>query len=239
MKRLWLIVPLLCLLALLVWPRNLPGWQEGTGLSLWGNLKIQKELTQAAELCFAAADPEGALAAAGYAVVNTEETYPPYLENPQALCAFAEGQGDFVTLYRVSSQGLGQQCFFRAGEELRFLSSLMLPDGTIGEQELLPVYEFEIAPWKMFYCRMFPKDDPHYIDYHFLRLEPVNRELYELNRAYIQCVGYQMVNLFLTDWQEGDWGELAVGDTFEYLYALKNGENFPWQSFASAEGNCI
>ena len=42
-----------------------------------------------------------------------------------------------------------------------------------------------------------------------------------------------MVNLFLCNWREGDWGDLSFNDLFEYLYEKDRGERFEWSDLSS------
>ena len=62
-----------------------------------------------------------------------------------------------------------------------------------------------------------------------LRVEPLNEEYRQMNRKYILPVGYGLNNLFLTDWNEQDIGQLDVYDLFDKLYPLVRGEAVPYR----------
>lgn len=251
-------VVLTALAAALVSAGNrLPGWETPEGISGARGRKIEASLAAAAEECAdlyasvrEASDHlqgacltrsdidaiEARLIDAGYATVDSDPVYPEYLANPEALYRFqsdlSAGENASFPFFRVSEDGgLWQSCFLREQGETRcVLTKLTWDNGVprVESCEVRPVYDMELADWGIFYYRLYPADDPHYIDYSQLRLAPVDRTLYDLNRTYILPVGYQMVNLFLCDWQEGDWGDLSFNDLFEYLREMDTGERFQW-----------
>jgi len=51
-----------------------------------------------------------------------------------------------------------------------------------------------------------------------LRILPLDGQCRELNRKYIQPVGYERNNLFLTNWREEDFGDLDFYDIFDRFY---------------------
>ena len=245
-------VGIVCLLALLAGALflakdPLPGWEAPEELSVLHRYRLKSELSEIAKICeelYMAEQAEGysretidaveaRLTETGYTTVDTDAVYPDYLANPEGLRRFCAGEKDTQTVIHVSEDGGFWYTFFvrKKGQTLCVLTKI----GWDGEGracvetcETLPVYEMELADWDVVYYRLYPDNDPHYIDYNQLRLTPVDRELYDLNREYIRPVGYQMVNLFLCDWQEGDWGDLSFNDLFEYLYEKDRGERFEW-----------
>lgn len=253
-----LFAGLLCaagMLAAAVWffsRENLPGWNAPEALSFSQRHQLKQELIQIGRICqefhTGAENPEeisqadidaleAELLNAGYPVVDTDEIYPAYLGNPESLYVFWEaasaGRDASQTIIRVSGDGsLWYTYLFQKNGERGCLLAHLVWDGEsaarVQDCELLPLYEIELADWGTFYYRMYPADDPHYIDYNQLRLAPADRELYDLNRKYILPVGYEMVNIFLCDWQEGEWGELSFNDLFEYFYEKDRGERFEW-----------
>lgn len=68
------------------------------------------------------------------------------------------------------------------------------------------------------------------IEYTAVRVEPLDEELRELNRKYILPAGYRRTNLFLTDWDETDYGELDFYDLFEEFYFSEYGKEIPYKS---------
>lgn len=62
-----------------------------------------------------------------------------------------------------------------------------------------------------------------------LRAEPLDGECRQMNREYILPVGYGLNNLFLTDWNEQDFGQLDFYDLFDKFYPLVRGEAVPYR----------
>ncbi len=236
---------------------RLSGWKTPEGISPFQGRKMEASLRAAsakcADLCASAWEasghPQGAclsrsdidaieacLIDAGYPTVDSDAVYPEYLANPESLYRFQSdlntGKNTSFTFFRVCEDGgLWQSFFLRTNGETRcVLTRLTWDNGTprVESCEVRPVYDMELADWGFFYYRLYPADDPHYIDYSQLRLNPADRNLYDLNRTYILPIGYQMVNLFLCDWQEGDWGNLSFNDLFEYFREMDTGERFQW-----------
>ena len=57
-----------------------------------------------------------------------------------------------------------------------------------------------------------------------LRVLPLDETCRELNRKYILPVGYEQNNIFLTDWNEEDFGELDFYDIFDNFYPFLYGK---------------
>lgn len=242
MRRYWkiCIVPAVFLLVLAMLNRN-PGWDAPEGLSAARQRSIQRVIAQAAEVLDEApgADTdarEELLIAAGYPTLDTDAIYPEYLANPDDLTDFWEGRTDSFGMFRLLEDGEARYvCFLREKEGSLFFTAHLardeLGDLIVREAAIQPVYEMELADWGIFYYRLYRAGDPHYIDYAQIRLQPPNREAYDLSRKYILPVGYQMVNLFLCDWQEGSWGALSFHDLLEALYQRETGEELEWEGF--------
>lgn len=240
---------------------DLPGWDAPETLSFSQQRRVKRELLQIGQVCrdghMAVETPEGTapvklsqadidsmeetLLDAGYPTVDTDAIYPAYLGNPESLYDFwkavCAGKDAAQTVIRVSEDGgFWHTYLFQEKGQRGCLLTRLAWDGEnaayVQACELLPLYDMELVDWGVFYYRMYPANDPHYIDYNQLRLAPADQELYDLNRKYIIPVGYQMVNLFLCDWQEGNWGELSFNDLFEYLYEKDTGERFEWDELS-------
>lgn len=254
MKTGWLLVfPALLLLGLALFflSRNgLDGWENPEDLSWMEAQRLKREIRNVIKdypeipsgtLSRKEIDRiEAQLIQLGYPVEDSDEIYPSWLPNSQALADFysdaSAGKQARTGFLRIREEGdFGFTCLFhRQGETICILVGV----GWNGDapyvclQETLPVYDMELTEDGTFYYRLYP-EDPHYIDYMQLRLQPPHRGNYDLCRKYILPVGYQMVNLFLVDWEEGKWGSLSFPDVFEYLYAQKNGgADFPWTDYA-------
>ncbi|MCI9237619.1 MAG: hypothetical protein HFH07_04515 [Dorea sp.] len=61
-----------------------------------------------------------------------------------------------------------------------------------------------------------------------IRIQPLDAVCRELNKKYIVPVGYKENNLFLCDWQEGNFGELDFEDLFAALYPQVYGRSVPY-----------
>lgn len=61
-----------------------------------------------------------------------------------------------------------------------------------------------------------------------LRVEPLDEKCRELNREYMLPVGYGRNNMFLTDWNEDDYGELNFYDLYDIFYPLVYGQAVPY-----------
>ena len=62
-----------------------------------------------------------------------------------------------------------------------------------------------------------------------VRLQPVDDTCRELNRKYLMPAGYHQNNMFTTDWNEDDYGNLNLYDLYEKLYMMKTGEETPYE----------
>ena len=241
------ILPVLFLLLGMLFLKQdpLPGWDAPTELPKRYQREIQQEILQAEALLETASSSdidtqEALLITAGYPTLDTDAVYPAYLANSDALTDFwasaSVGEDACVSLLRITQDDTLRHLFFfhENGETLFFFTDVVRDaEQTLSvlRSEILPVYEMELAEWGIFYYRLYPAGDPHYIDYNQIRLQSVDRELYDLNRKYILPVGYQMVNLFLCDWQEGHWGNLSFHDLLEYLYAMNTGKTLSWEQY--------
>lgn len=63
-----------------------------------------------------------------------------------------------------------------------------------------------------------------------LRVQPLDEAYRELNRKYLLPIGYEQNNMFLVDWNEGDFGELNFYDMYDVLYQKVNTKIFPYTS---------
>lgn len=248
-----LLLVAVCLLTGLLLPRaELSGWSPPEQLPAAQAQQAKAEILQASallgDLYEEASHPlsqadidtmEQHLVEAGYTVVDTDGVYPEYLANPGGLQAFWESASAGVdaaqSVLQINSSGFLYLRFFRSGEENRYLLTSLIWDEraepVVEECQVLPIYDMVLSDWGIFYYRVYPADDPHYIDYAQFWMAPVDREAYDLCRTYIQTVGYQMVNLFLCDWQEGNWGQLSFNDLFEYLYERDTGQRVDVDTF--------
>lgn len=55
-----------------------------------------------------------------------------------------------------------------------------------------------------------------------VRIEPLDEKCRELNRTYLWTIGYELNNLFTSDWSESDFQQLQFYDLYEVMYQMKN-----------------
>lgn len=72
-------------------------------------------------------------------------------------------------------------------------------------------------------------------EYIALRILPLDEICRELNRKYILPVGYGRNNIFLTDWDEEEFGCLDFYDIFDRIYPILNGQIHPYTASGGAE----
>lgn len=65
--------------------------------------------------------------------------------------------------------------------------------------------------------------------YTALRVEQLDERCRELNRQYLLPIGYGSNNMFITEWNEQDFGELNFYDMFHILYPLVYGMPTPYE----------
>lgn len=256
MNKLYKWILLFLLLAVLVpffLPDTLPGWEVPSELPGKYQRKIQAELLEAVKLLNTVPEEqtaqEDALIQAGYSVLRSNHPYPSFLENAEPLTAFCNAmhtrqESDF-SFFRILEDGGLRHLFFlhQNGDTLFFTTDAVL-DGShlqITDSSILPVYDMELSDWGIFYYQVYPANDPHYVDYAQIRLQPPDETLYDLARTYILPVGYQMVNLFLCDWQEGNWSSLSFPDLLEFLSDHNAGMERSWEQYAQypRHGRCV
>lgn len=175
---------------------------------------------------------ENLLYDAGYDVMDTNEPYPEYLTTSERFYVFwdavqqnRDAEQEVITI--LKSGGLSYR-LFTYDESGAFVYSMTYYPDEIKE----PYYEcHEIKDWELtekgnFYYRIYPANDKHYPDFSLIRLAAPNTELFDLAFRYIYPAGYIATNIFLIDWQEGNWENLSFNDQFEYLYYAHHGKQF-------------
>lgn len=180
----------------------------------------------------------------GYPVLNSDSVYPTYLEHSEGFYSFWESVQNGVdseTIYWGISPfgGLYYHKFQYSGGKAYYTTASAEWDDE-GFFKLESAGRRKVLNWGMtynndFYYQDIPTDR-HWEASALLRLKPVEQTLYDLNRKYIEPIGYYNINTFLCDWDTSDYGELSFNDLFEYLYRMENGdyvntENFERESY--------
>ena len=63
-----------------------------------------------------------------------------------------------------------------------------------------------------------------------LRVEPLDETYRELSRKYLSPIGFERNNMFITDWNENDFGELDFYDLYDVFYRIESGKDVPYAS---------
>lgn len=170
----------------------------------------------------------------GYCVIDSDSRYPEYLANPESFYSFWEAVTDNAdaeqAILSVSQTGRLSYRLFEYSDTIKSYSLINVDwdesnNAYISETVKREVMDWEFTENNNFYYQIYPSDS-HYDNYVLLRLNPVEKELYNLNAKYILPIGYQSNNMFLCDWSSSDYGGLCFNDLLEYLYRVKNNDYF-------------
>ncbi len=179
-----------------------------------------------------------ALGEAGYPAVDTENQVN--MVRPEVIRGFydsvEEGEAAETSLFLVTDDGgfVRYDLTSEDGTVHVERSRLGWEDGKPGAEK---VDSYEAHTWKMdeesgylYVEKAQPAGYDGSIGYTAVRVEPLDGELRELNRKYILPVGYRHTNLFLTDWEESDYGEIDFYDLFEEFYEEEYDKSIPYAS---------
>lgn len=170
----------------------------------------------------------------GYPVMDSDKKYPTHLENSNGVYEFwksvSENKDTEQVIITVSeSGGLYYDLLELMNGEKR-CTSVFVDWNENNEPFISSADQREVLDWELtehgdFYYQIYPSD-MHYDDYMFIRLEQVDKELYDLNDKYIMPIGYQSNNLFLCDWSSADYGDVCFNDLLEFLFKMNTKEYF-------------
>ena len=177
---------------------------------------------------------ENILILAGYSVINSDSIYPDYLENSDCFKNFWESVKQKtdaeVSFWGVSSSG---GLYYRMFQFIEGKSYGIYASANWNEDEKMKLsyaHKREILYWDMTDDMNFIYQDEHLDRHweaaHLLRLHSVDQTMYDLTMKYILPIGYHNVNLFLLDWESGDYGNLCFNDLLDYLYRVKTNDFF-------------
>lgn len=184
------------------------------------------------------------LGESGYCAIDTENqvdmTHPEELEN---VIRFAEKgkNGETVVFCKAAvlcvspDGGLIQYCFYSEDDVVRYSET----DYDYGNGRL------SAAKTIRYEACVFNRTEEGYLmieghlmgegdwyapeEVHFaLRLDPLEEQCREWNRRYILPVSYSLNNMFITEWNSDNYGDLDFYDVFERFYGEKNEKDFPY-----------
>lgn len=192
-------------------------------------------------------DVEALLAEAGYSVLNTDSTYPSFIENSYGFEPFMDevnnGKDTQQELLTVSSYSRINYSVFQYLDGAAYHLNAVIAWDENGDYSISEPYKEEVLDWGTtyggyFYYQIYPMD-PHWIAHISMRLQPTDKELFDLNAKYIQPIGYQCTNIFLIDWDSSNFNNMCFNDVFEFLYHMKYGERVDATAFEhSTDMNC-
>lgn len=173
--------------------------------------------------------------AAGVAVTDSDNKIN--MINPQLIEAFCKeveaGEDTTATLYRITIDGGMVRLDFNKEEDHMSVIQTVVSWNALKEPEITYMEKFKIYQWEytkkgyLCYKRSYESLAPFGMDYHHgyegIRVMPLSDEYRQLCKKYIEPIGYENNNLFLTNWNEGDLSECQFNDLFECFYYLKTG----------------
>ena len=213
--------------------------------ALYRDLYIQAEKTKSeyfpyrSELSQTVIDEiENLLILKGFSVINSDSKYPEYLENAKGFYDFwnsviskKEAKQDVISV--TATGGIyytSLQCY--NGENYRISVTVEWDNNEpiISSEEHGGILDWDLVDNTYFYYQIY-MSGVSFDDYSLIRLKPVDKELYDLNVKYIKPIGYSCNNMFITEWDYKNYGELCFNDLLEAFYKVKNSEYFPQDDY--------
>lgn len=176
-------------------------------------------------------DVEALLAEAGYPVINSDSKYPEYLENSDGLKHFFEltekGENAQQSIICVSLRNSIYYITFQYADGTLYYVNATISWDEDGKITVADPSKLETIDWGMtyngyFYYQIYPLDR-HWSACSSIRLEPTDKELYDLYLEYLTPVGYPS-GVFTLDWDKSNYGDLCFNDLFEALYKERYGD---------------
>ena len=174
---------------------------------------------------------EAALSSAGFCVINSDEVYPDYLENPEKLNRFwndvAKGNDAETTVWNISSSGSVTCRVFQFAAGKGYCIHASGAWDNAGSLYLAYLEKKEILYWDMTPSGFLYQDirlDRHWDAAQLLRAQSVDHDLYEWTEKYIAPIGYHNVNLFLLDWNSSGFGHVCFNDLLSQMYQMEHGD---------------
>lgn len=174
----------------------------------------------------------------GYVAVDNENQLN--MVNSKEVTEFVEnvknGKVSKITIICVIlSGGFIRYDLQSENESLQIIKSLLIWEGDNAKAEYLGT--FSAHTWNyssegyLFFeqYRMPGFDGPS--GHTAIRVRPLDENCREMNRRYLMPIGYELNNLFTTDWNENDYGELNFYDIFDSLYQINNNSSFSKRIF--------
>ena len=179
-------------------------------------------------------DIENLLISKGFSVINSDSKYPEYLENADGFYDFwnstiLKEEAKFNVISVTSTGGL----FYTSLQYLndtnyRISVTIEWNDNnepTVSSEEHGGILDWDLVNDTYFYYQIYVSG-VSFDDYSLIRLKPVDKELYDLNAKYIKPIGYASNNMFVSEWNYKDYGNLSFNDLLEPFYKIQNNDYF-------------
>lgn len=183
-------------------------------------------------------DPVAALidhfAARGMTVIDGDNLHN--MQNAEAALAFGQAirsdRDASVTIYQIYPDGGFRQLTLEKRGDIALATGIRIawdPDLTprVTDISRRDIEELSYTEKGYLIFRLRELDSvaagPDYVPYQMIRVEPLEDVCRQLCRTYIRPAGYANSNLFLTDWQTEDYGDLVWNDVFPICYFLQTG----------------
>lgn len=177
---------------------------------------------------------ESLLTDQGYSVINSNSKYPSYLENTEHFYEFWESvcnnQDAELEVISVSKAGGIFYYLFQFADGESHRTSISVNWNVDNQPEVYDSQYMETDEWSLtdsgdFYYKSSITGVP-FEDYILIRLKPVDEKMYDLAEKYITPIGYLSNNMFVSEWNYQDYGNLSFNDLLEFFYKVKNNDYF-------------
>lgn len=100
----------------------------------------------------------------------------------------------------------------------------------LGQEEKYPAHTWEYTPGGyLFFEHYRPMGYDGPCGHAAVRVVDLDEKCREMNQKYILPIGYDLNNMFITDWNEQNYGELDFNDIYGIFYEMKSGQTPPYE----------
>lgn len=178
----------------------------------------------------------------GYCAVDFDnEVNMVNQEQAEKFLEKAEGkeEGEWTLIQILDNGGLIKYDFHTSKGEIKVVHSVL--NWKEGSAETEYQKEYQLYSWKYTENGYFFFEEYHPSGYDgpsghtAVRIGQLDERCREFNHEYVRSIGYNLNNMFITDWSGEDYGELDFYDLYEILYQMYYEKTSPYE-FAY-EGN--
>ncbi len=167
----------------------------------------------------------------GYVAVDSEnQINMVHSENVMEFISSVENkkEGEVTILCVQNSGGFIRYDLQTNDGKVQVLRSYLTWNGSEGEAENIEAYsaaEWDYTEEGYLFFAQYPKSDYDEPTGHTaIRVQPLDEKCRALNRSYLMAIGYELNNLFTSNWRERDFKKLNFYDLYEDLHQMKNGQ---------------